>query len=154
MKDAQAAQSEVLNSGAETSKRVRDAVDAVTAAQERLVDTQQRVADAEAELRREASTGGPVADLKVFDDDGAGPRPPALYAVGKFTHAGGVSSPGIARWGVVICPADFNADGVTNSQDFFEFLSAFFAGAADFNHDGAVNSADFFDYLDTFFGAC
>jgi hypothetical protein len=26
------------------------------------------------------------------------------------------------------CPADFNSDGIVNSQDFFDFLNAFFAG--------------------------
>ena len=28
----------------------------------------------------------------------------------------------------VLCPADFNASGVVNSQDYFDFLNAFFAG--------------------------
>ena len=27
-----------------------------------------------------------------------------------------------------ICPADFNCDGAPNSQDFFDFLAAFFTG--------------------------
>ncbi len=54
----------------------------------------------------------------------------------------------------VICPADFNCDGAVNSQDFFDFLSAFFAGNADFNHDGATNSQDFFDFLAAFFAGC
>lgn len=54
------------------------------------------------------------------------------------------------------CPADFDADGVVNSQDFFGFLSAFFAQApsADFNHDSAVNSQDFFAFLQAFFEGC
>jgi hypothetical protein len=57
--------------------------------------------------------------------------------------------------GAAICAADFNADGAANSQDFFDFLSEFFATApgADFNHDSAVNSQDFFDFLTAFF-AC
>src|SRR5688500_15733222 len=51
------------------------------------------------------------------------------------------------------CDADFNTDGVVNSQDFFDFLAAFFASrpTADFNRNGVVNSQDFFDFLAAFF---
>jgi fibronectin-binding autotransporter adhesin len=54
------------------------------------------------------------------------------------------------------CSADFNSDGVANSQDFFDYLTAFFAGApsADFNHNAVVNSQDFFDFLAAFFAGC
>jgi probable HAF family extracellular repeat protein len=54
------------------------------------------------------------------------------------------------------CPADFNADGSVNSQDFFDFLGVFFASdpSADFNHDNVVNSQDFFDFLAAFFAGC
>jgi len=54
------------------------------------------------------------------------------------------------------CAADFNQDGVGNSQDFFDFLAAFFAGIfeADFNHSGGVDSQDFFDFLTAFFTGC
>ena len=54
------------------------------------------------------------------------------------------------------CPADFNDDAFINSQDFFDFLGAFFGNvpAADFNHDTLINSQDFFDFLAAFFAGC
>ncbi|MGE3107932.1 MAG: GC-type dockerin domain-anchored protein [Phycisphaerales bacterium] len=57
---------------------------------------------------------------------------------------------------LVACPGDFNLDGVVNSQDYFDFLVAFFAGdpAADVNHNGVVNSQDYFDFLVAFFEGC
>ncbi len=53
-------------------------------------------------------------------------------------------------------PPDFNGDNVLNSQDFFDFLNAFFAQepGADFNADGTLNSQDFFDFLNAFFAGC
>jgi hypothetical protein len=54
------------------------------------------------------------------------------------------------------CRADFNNDDAVNSQDFFDFLTAFFATdpSADFNNDTLVNSQDFFDFLTAFFEGC
>jgi hypothetical protein len=54
------------------------------------------------------------------------------------------------------CAADFNCDRMVNSQDFLDFLGAFFAGIADadFNKDAVVNSQDLFDFLAAFFAAC
>ena len=39
-----------------------------------------------------------VYALAVFDADGEGPSPPALYAGGAFTAAGNLSASHIARW--------------------------------------------------------
>jgi hypothetical protein len=54
------------------------------------------------------------------------------------------------------CTADFNDDNFVNSQDFFDFLTAFFNLdiTADFNHDSVINSQDFFDFLTAFFTGC
>jgi hypothetical protein len=52
------------------------------------------------------------------------------------------------------CPCDLDSSGFVNSQDFFDFLLAFFSGNADFNGSGATNSQDFFDFLVCFFGTC
>jgi hypothetical protein len=45
--------------------------------------------------------------------------------------------------------------GVLNSNDFFAFVTAFFAGdpLGDFNRDGTINSDDFFDFLFAYFDA-
>src|SRR5262245_24259322 len=39
-----------------------------------------------------------VEELVVFDEDGAGPNPPALFAAGVFDTAGGVPANNVARW--------------------------------------------------------
>ncbi len=52
------------------------------------------------------------------------------------------------------CRGDFNADTFVNSQDFFDFLAALFAGDADFNCSGFTDSQDFFDFLTAFFTGC
>lgn len=52
------------------------------------------------------------------------------------------------------CPADWNHDGTVSSQDFFDFISAFFALDADFNHSGTTDSQDFFDFIGAFFTPC
>ncbi|MGE4197953.1 MAG: M12 family metallo-peptidase, partial [Phycisphaerales bacterium] len=52
------------------------------------------------------------------------------------------------------CAPDWNASGLVNSQDLFDFLAAFFVGDADFNASGATDSQDFFDFLAAFFAGC
>lgn len=54
------------------------------------------------------------------------------------------------------CPVDFDDNFRVNSQDFFEFINAFFGRdpLADMNLDGVVNSQDFFVFLEEFFAGC
>ncbi len=54
------------------------------------------------------------------------------------------------------CPADFNTDSFVNTQDFFDFMSAYFSltPPADVNLDSFVNSQDFFDFVTAFLAGC
>ncbi len=54
------------------------------------------------------------------------------------------------------CPADLNADGFVNGDDYDAFASAFDAGdqAADFNNDGFVNGDDYDAFASAFENAC
>ena len=49
------------------------------------------------------------------------------------------------------CPCDWNDDSTLTSQDFFDFIAAFFSDNGDFNEDGMTTSQDFFDFLACFF---
>lgn len=49
-------------------------------------------------------------------------------------------------------PEDWNLNGIpSESDDYFAFMDDFNAGASDFNGDGATNSQDFFDFLSAYF---
>ncbi len=57
----------------------------------------------------------------AISDDGS-------VIVGEGLNHLGQTEAWIARLPKAQCGADFNSDGSVNSQDFFDFLSAFFAG--------------------------
>jgi hypothetical protein len=61
-----------------------------------------------------------------------------------------------ATLSVFACPVDINRDGLANSQDFFDFLTAYFIfdPIADFDGSGTIDSQDFFAFLDAFFVGC
>jgi glucose/arabinose dehydrogenase len=73
-------------------------------------------------------------------------------ATAQGTWHSGVTceQPGVCK-PVPTCACDWNTDFVLNSQDFFDFLTSFFANEGDFNQDGSTNSQDFFDFLSCFF---
>jgi hypothetical protein len=102
---------------------------------------------------------------------GPGPATPDFSASGGDLHFGYYSSnsssgacltreSGIDNWSVVTrrsCPADMNADGQVNVQDFLLFLQLFAGGGdtrADFNGDGQINVADFLAFLQSYSTGC
>jgi hypothetical protein len=82
---------------------------------------------------------------------------------GAATFVGHVGPGPVQIVGIAVepsmCPCDFNRDYQLNSQDFFDYMNAFWASEAraNFNRDAVVNSQDFFDFLSCFFappGGC
>ncbi|MBC7772881.1 MAG: hypothetical protein H7210_10330 [Pyrinomonadaceae bacterium] len=72
----------------------------------------------------------------------------------KGTYQGDNSSCGKQTCPPPACGADWNNDGQVTSQDFFDFIVAFFAEVADYNNDGQTSSQDFFDFITDFFAGC
>jgi hypothetical protein len=69
-------------------------------------------------------TGAHPNAMGIFDEDGDPATPPGLYVGGSFFTAGGISSPGLARWGcpLTTCYADCEASTGLNRLDIFDFL--------------------------------
>jgi hypothetical protein len=96
---------------------------------------------------------GTDVDVDTIYAAGAG-----ALVTGLFLQAGGMPISHFARWSppARACAADFDCSGAVDSQDFLNFLTAFFAldPGADFNHSGAIDSQDFFDFLTALFAGC
>jgi hypothetical protein len=86
--------------------------------------------------------------LGVFKALGSGP--PFVFQ----QMLGGVDGQYIGVVPGPACACDWNEDAMLNSQDYFDFLTDFFTGAADLNQDGLTNSQDYFDFLICFFSGC
>jgi hypothetical protein len=88
--------------------------------------------------------------LNVYRDE--------LIIGGVLQNVDSVPTRGIARLACTFptCAADFNSDGVVNSEDFFQFLTALLSEApsADINHDSMVDSQDLFTFIAAFFSDC
>jgi hypothetical protein len=115
----------------------------------------------------------PVQAMAVFDEDGPGPKPAALFVGGWITSAGGQSVSNIAKFGRSVCVADCaglggtpGGDGRVSIDDLVYYLASFFGGAgglsvADIAHvggapgpDGVVGADDLIAFLATFFAGC
>ncbi len=92
----------------------------------------------------------------VFQQFPPGPTMVSVLPIrfGSSTATGTIFWDDLSLTQAAACPCDWNQSGTLNSQDFFDFLTSFFADSADFNTDGLTNSQDFFDFLTCFFAGC
>lgn len=89
-----------------------------------------------------SGTDDTVTALAVFDDDGPGPRPSALYAAGLFRHAGGLPANGIARWNGATWEAlGVGLGGPATSLAVFDTDGPFGTGAAELYAGGHFDLA-------------
>lgn len=74
---------------------------------------------------------------------------------GAVTERTGVSTNQALR--MSSCSPDWNADGVRNVQDIFDFLNGWFLGTlygGDFNASSTIDVQDIFDFLNAWFVGC
>jgi hypothetical protein len=54
----------------------------------------------------------------------------------------------------IVCPADWNRDGLLDSGDLAAFATSWWAGQADFDENGVHDSRDWLAYLRAFAAGC
>jgi hypothetical protein len=80
-----------------------------------------------------------------------------IVVCGTFQNAGGVSSPGFARYTFGSnCAVDFNCSGTADIADIFEYLSAWLGGEARAEYDGApgLSNLDLLYFIADWFDGC
>jgi len=103
--------------------------------------------------------GGPYA-LRAFDEDGAGPRPPALFVGGCMNTFAGVAVSSIARFGcapiAARCLGDADGSGAVDFHDVVVVLSRWGAleQPGDMDRDGVVGMNDIITVLSTWGDTC
>lgn len=97
-------------------------------------------------------------DGTAFDEDGIINGVVDIIDFGPNFHLLDADGDGFIRALDVslLCPADFNGDGLLNPTDFGAFQTAFLLGdpRADFSHDGLLNVSDFSAFQTAFVVGC
>ena len=104
--------------------------------------------------------GTQIGSMALFDEDGPGPIPEALYVGGLFYYAGDVETHHIARYGCPLpptnCKPDCDLDGSLSIDDFicFQTMFAVSNAYADCEADGDLDIDDFICFQTLFAVGC
>ena len=104
--------------------------------------------------------GTSVRSMALFDEDGPGPIPEALYVGGLFLFAGDTETHHVARYGCPLppttCKPDCDLDGSLSIDDFvcFQTYFALSSPAADCEADGDLDIDDFICFQTLFAVGC